>query len=239
MLADVASAVGCQLAGGLMKGYLALLVFAVGFRALGVPFPTLLAVIVAALAVVPLVGVLLGPGLVLAVTWNQAPGAALSAALATAALMLLLDRVPPGRWLDARRSNPVLEIVVLPRVLARAVGPLGRLAVRRWPLILHITVEQLALRRIGGGPTPSRAYACGWTSSASRGCCPSWTAWPARWRPSPTRPTIPAAGRWGDPGRVTPAAAPRASCPVSRRDWYPRAPHRVISDHFRRAQRAF
>jgi predicted PurR-regulated permease PerM len=146
VLADVASAVGRQLAGGLMKGYLALLVFAVGFRALGVPFPTLLAVIVAALAVVPLVGVLLGPGLVLAVTWNQAPGAAVSAALATAALMLLLDRVLARRLLDARRSNPVLEIVVL-LVLARAVGPLGLLAAPAVAAILHITVEQLALRR--------------------------------------------------------------------------------------------
>lgn len=146
VMGELESAVGRQLAGGLMKGYLALLVFAVGFRALSVPFPTLLAVIVAALAVVPLVGVLLGPGLVLAVSWNQSPGVALSAAMATAALMLLLDRGLARRLLDARRSNPVLEIVVL-LVLARAVGPLGLLAAPAVAAILHITVEQLALRR--------------------------------------------------------------------------------------------
>ena len=146
VLADVGQAVGRQLAGGLMKGYLALLVFAVGFRALGVPFPTLLAVIVAALAVVPLVGVLLGPALVLAVSWKLGPGVALSAALATAALMLILDRVLARRLLDARRSNPVLEIVVL-LVLARAVGPLGLLAAPAVAAILHIVVEQLALSR--------------------------------------------------------------------------------------------
>ena len=158
VLADVGQAVGRQLAGGLMKGYLALLVFAVGFRALGVPFPTLLAVIVAALAVVPLVGVLLGPALVLAVSWTLAPGVALSAALATAALMLILDRVLARRLLDARRSNPVLEIVVL-LVLARAVGPLGLLAAPAVAAILHIVVEQTGARPDGAADEHHRGHA--------------------------------------------------------------------------------
>jgi hypothetical protein len=194
VLADVASAVGRQLAGGLMKGYLALLVFAVGFRALGVPFPTLLAVIVAALAVVPLVGVLLGPGLVLAVTWNQSPGAALSAALATAALMLLLDRVLARRLLDAGDPTRCW------RSWCCWCWP-GRWARwacwrrRRWPPSCTSPSSNWRCAGPRCGPTPSRASACGWTSSASRSCCPNWTAWPARWRPSPTRPTISAAGR--------------------------------------------
>jgi hypothetical protein len=60
--------------------------------------------------------------------------------------MLILDRVLARRLLDARRSSPVLEIVVL-LVLAQAVGPLGLLAAPAVAAILHIVVEQLALSR--------------------------------------------------------------------------------------------
>ena len=144
--ADMEAAVGRQLAGGLIKGYLALVVLAVGFRLSGVPFPTVLAVVAAALAVVPLLGVLLGPALVLTVTWSHAPGLAVVAALATAALVLVLDRVVSPRLVQTRRPNPVLEIVVL-LVLARAVGPLGLLAAPAVAAILHIGARRLALRR--------------------------------------------------------------------------------------------
>jgi predicted PurR-regulated permease PerM len=147
LFADIESAVGRQLAEGLLKGYLALLVFALLFRVAGVPCPTLLAIIVAALAVVPLVGVLLGPALVLAVSWQSAaPPMALGAAMGAATVMLVLDRGLARRLLGARRSNPVLEVVVL-LVLARAVGPLGLLAAPAVAAILHIVVEQVAMRR--------------------------------------------------------------------------------------------
>ena len=195
VLADVGQAVGRQLAGGLMKGYLALLVFAVGFRALGVPFPTLLAVIVAALAVVPLVGVLLGPG---AGAGGQLEPGAGRGAVGGAGDRRADAAAGPGAG-PAAAGRPPFEPGAGDRGAAGAgpgggsAGPAGGAGGGRHPA--HHRRATGARAGPCCAPTPSRACASGWTSSASRSCCPSWTAWPARWRPSPTRPASSGGGR--------------------------------------------
>ena len=132
-------AVGAYLRGIFLQSLLGLLILGLGYWALNLEFPLTLAILGAALALIPVVGALIAALPVFLVGMAAGPVAAAVAAVFTVAVLWLLELYVRPRFL-CRRSNNAILTVVLMLVLIREYGFLGLAAAP----VLAVAIQSLA-----------------------------------------------------------------------------------------------
>jgi predicted PurR-regulated permease PerM len=138
----IESGVGAYLRSEVAQSLLAGVLLGLGFWALGLRYPALLAALSALMWFVPWLGAALALGLVALAGLAQAPGLAILAGAYTVIIFFLLEFVVEPR-LHNRRQHSALWVVLLMIVLGKAFGLAGVLVAPPLAAALHILVTNL------------------------------------------------------------------------------------------------
>jgi predicted PurR-regulated permease PerM len=139
---SIEAGVGAYLRSEVAQSVLAGLLLGLGFWAMGLRLPALLAAASALLWFVPWLGAVLAVGLVALTAWWQAPWLALLAGLYTILVFALLEFVIEPRLYN-RRQQSALWVVLLMIALGRAFGLAGVLAAPPLAAALEILLAHI------------------------------------------------------------------------------------------------
>lgn len=156
---NVEEGVGGYLRSAVVQSYAAALLLGLGYLLIGLPFPTLLAIVAALAWLIPLLGFLAAVVLAFLAGLSEGILVALFVALYTAGLFLLLRRLAGPRLAEWRDLHSSLLAVVMMIVLAEAYGLAGLLLA--WPLAVAVetlVIELMRQRRsrLEAGSPPGR-----------------------------------------------------------------------------------
>jgi predicted PurR-regulated permease PerM len=156
---NVEEGVGGYLRSAVVQSYAAALLLGLGYLLIGLPFPTLLAIVAALAWLIPLLGFVAAVVLAFLAGLSEGILVALFVALYTAGLFLLLRRLAGPRLAEWRDLHSSLLAVVMMIVLAEAYGLAGLLLA--WPLAVAVetlVIELMRQRRsrLEAGSPPGR-----------------------------------------------------------------------------------
>lgn len=156
---NVEEGVGGYLRSAVVQSYAAALLLGLGYLLIGLPFPTLLAIVAALAWLIPLLGFVIAILLAFLAGLSQSIIVAFFVALYTGGLFLLLRRFAGPRLANWRELHSSLLAVVVMIILAEAYGVVGLLLA--WPLAVAVEallIELMRQRRsrLEAVPRPSR-----------------------------------------------------------------------------------
>ncbi len=144
----IEAGVGAYLRSELAQSIAAGAILALGYWLLGVPYPSVLALVAALAWLIPLAGGLLGVAAVIVLTWSLGPVTVIAAAALTTAVYLLMEMVVEPRLYTRTRYWRVLVLLIM-LAMTDAFGILGLIISPPLATALQILIDGMLLR-----PTP-------------------------------------------------------------------------------------
>lgn len=146
MWRNIEAGAGKYILGEIVQSYLVVLILWIGFSWIGLPQPTLLALVSALFWFIPWLGAVLALIPVILFGLTVSPGVALAAGLLTTLVLAVMEMYVQPRFYQRQRFNSLLLVMVV-IILTQAFGLLGLVVAPVLAAALQIGFQHLALKR--------------------------------------------------------------------------------------------
>ena len=143
---NIETGAGKYILGEIVQSYLVVLILWMGFSWIGLPQPTLLALVSALCWFIPWLGAVLALIPVILLGLTISPGVALAAGVLTVLVLAVMEMYVQPRFYSRQRFNSLFLVMVV-IILTQAFGLLGLIVAPVLAAVLQIGFQHLALRR--------------------------------------------------------------------------------------------